>query len=63
MAQDMGALTPEAGDGFADSEVGAGGVGVYVAGVGDFGESGGGDEVDFGMGEGFQRLFLHVSRE
>ena len=29
-------------------------MGIDVAGVGEFGEGGGGDEVDFGMGEGFQ---------
>lgn len=56
VAQDMGALPPEAGDGFADGEVGARGVGVDVAGVGDLGEGGGGDEVDFGVGERFEGL-------
>lgn len=58
VAQDMGALAPEAGDGFADGVVVAGGVGVDVAGVGEFGGGGGVDEVDFGVGEGFEGLFL-----
>lgn len=52
----MGALAPEAGDGFADREVGPVGVGVDVAGVGEFGGRGRVDEVDFGVGEGFQGL-------
>ena len=53
----MRALAPEGGDGFADREVGFEGVLVDVAGVGDFGDGGGGDEVDFGVGEGFEGLF------
>lgn len=56
VAQDMGALAPEAGDGFADGVVVAGGMGVDVAGVGEFGGGGGVDEVDFGVGEGFEGL-------
>ena len=56
MPQHVTALTPEAGDGLADGEVGAGGVGVHVAGVCDFGEGGGGDEVDLGVREGFELL-------
>lgn len=56
MAQDVGTLAPEAGHGLADGEVGARGVGVDVAGVGDLREGGRGDEVDFGVGEGFEEL-------
>lgn len=53
MPKHVGALAPEGGDGAADRAVGAGGVGVDVAGVGEFGAGGGGDEVDFRVGEGF----------
>lgn len=56
VAQDVGALAPEAGHGLADGEVSARGVGVDVAGVGDLGQGGRGDEVDFGVREGFEEL-------
>ena len=56
MAQDVGALAPEAGNGLADCRVCAGSVRVDVAGVCDFGKGGRGDEVDFAMGEGFEFL-------
>ena len=50
----MAALPPEAGDGFPDRVVVGRRVAVDVAGVGEFGEGGGGDEVDFRMGEVFE---------
>lgn len=56
MAQDMGALAPEAGHGFADSEIRASGVGVDVTSVGDFGQGGRGDQMDLGVGKGFEGL-------
>lgn len=55
--QHVRALAPEGGDGPADGVVRAGGVAVDVAGVGEFRGGGGGDEVDFGVGEGFELLF------
>lgn len=63
VAQDVGALAPEAGHGFADGEVGARGVGVDVAGVGNLREGGRGDEVDFGVGEGFKELGFDSFRQ
>lgn len=59
MAQNMGALAPEAGDGFADGVVVAGGVRVDVAGVVEFGGGGRVDEVNFRVGEGFECLLYN----
>ena len=50
----MTPLSPKRRDGFPDRDVLAVRVPVDVAGVGEFGDGGGGDEVDFGVGEGFQ---------
>ena len=52
----MRALAPEGGHGPPDRGVCARGVAVDVARVGEFGRGGGGDQVDFGVGEGFQGL-------
>ena len=59
MAQNMRALAPEAGDRFADGVVGASGMRIDVAGVGEFGGGGGIDEVDFGVGQGFEGLLQY----
>lgn len=53
MPQHVRALAPEGGHGSADRGVGARGVAVDVACVGELCGGGGGDEVDFGVGEGF----------
>lgn len=50
----MAPLAPEAGHRFPDRDVLPGGVGVDVAGVGELGGGGGGDEVDLGVGEGLE---------
>ena len=51
--QHVRALAPEGGHGPSDRGVATGRVTVDVARVGEFGAGGGGDEVDFGVGEGF----------
>ena len=50
----MAPLPPEAGHRFADRGIVAVSVTVDVAGVDEFGGGGGADEVDFGVGEGFE---------
>lgn len=54
----MGASGPEGGDGLAEGGIVAEGVGVDVAGVGDFAAGSGGGAVDFGVGQGFQCLVV-----
>lgn len=54
MPQDMTPLAPEAGDRFPDRGVLLARVAVHVAGVGELGDGGGGDEVDLGVGERFE---------
>ena len=54
MPQHVAPLAPEARDGLADGDVLAARVAVDVAGVRELGDGGGGDEVDLGVGEGFE---------
>ena len=56
MPQHVRTLAPERGHRPADRVVGARRVAVDVAGVGELCGGGGGDEVDFGVGEGFELL-------
>ncbi len=56
MPQHMRPLTPERCHRFTDSAIRGRRVAVDVAGVGEFGGGGGGDEVDFGVREGFEGL-------
>lgn len=58
--QHVRALAPEGGHGSPDGGVGARRVAVDVARVGEFRGGGGGDEVDFGVGEGFEGLGCRV---
>ena len=53
MPQHVRALAPERCHGPPDRGVGPGRVAVDVARVGELRAGGGGDEVDFGVGEGF----------
>ena len=55
MPQHVAALAPEGRDRFPDRGVRPGGVGVDVAGVGELGDGGGGDEVDLRVGEVLER--------
>jgi hypothetical protein len=56
VAQDVGAVGPECGDGLADDRVFARGVCVDEAGVGDLAFGVGVYAVDFGVREGFEFL-------
>ena len=53
VAQHVRALAPEGGHGSPDRGVCSCCMAVDVARVGEFGGGGGGDQVDFGVGEGF----------
>ena len=61
MPEHVRTLAPEGRDGFADRNVGARGVAVDVAGVCEFCVRGRGNEVDLGVGEGFEALLWGIS--
>ena len=63
MPEHVAPLAPEARDGFPDRDVRPGRVAVDVAGVGEFGDGGRGDEVDLGVREVLERGEGELLRE